>query len=249
MKITIHNDAYVVGDIHGDTSVIEYLISFTNLRIITLILLGDIGIFRYRDYKRYLSFDKFCNEHKIDVYAFRGNHDNPGFFRKEEHSSPIAKRFWAKFTNFKALPDFSEVKINDKCGIVLGGGVSFDRSIRRSYFISYASKSFYAGNDWWADENIPNIDNFHKKYDFVLTHSGPRPAKLMPLTKNNCSFFALDPTLQDAIDAETTKIEQIHEQIQPTRWWFGHYHINDDFDFRGTRCKAVDINCLTSLLP
>lgn len=249
MKIIIQNDAYVIGDIHGDTSAIEYLLSTYNLQNITLIFLGDIGIFRYRDYKRYLNFDKFCSERKIMAYAFRGNHDNPGFFYNKESSSPIAKRFWDKFTNFKPLPDFSEIEINNKRGIVLGGGISIDRSIRRSYCKSYTSKSLYAGNDWWKDENIPNIDEINEKYDFILTHSGPRPAKLAPLTKDNCSFFSLDPTLQDEINKETTIIEQIHKQFQPKKWWFGHYHVNDDFDFNGTRCKAVDINCITSLCP
>lgn len=248
MNLKLQNDVYLVGDIHGDTSVVEYLLQSHNLENLTLIFLGDIGIFRYRDYKRYIKFDQYCKEHNIMVYALRGNHDNPGFFKEPEHSYKIAKRFWDKFTNFKPLPDFSIIEYNNFRGLVLGGGTSIDRIIRRSYSSYKNSSSLYSSNDWWSDETIANIGELNEKYDFILSHTGPRSPKLSPLTENNCNFFKYDPLLHQDLEKENKFIEKIQRQLQPTRWWYGHYHINDNFDFKNTNCRVVDINYLTPLI-
>ena len=248
MKIQIKGDVYAVGDIHGDTSALSFLIKEKDIKDCTLILLGDIGIWRYRDYKRYTAFDKLCNEHNIITYAFRGNHDNPAFFYNIENQSLVAKRFWAKFTNFKVLPDLTEIDINGATGIVIGGGVSIDRCCRRTFKSSYRSYgNLYKLNDWWENENIPKTAGIIKNFDFILSHTGPRPTKAAPLNKNNCSFFAMDPDLQDAINAEYMRLEEIQKQFNPIKWWFGHYHINDTFDYFSTRCYTVDINCLTPI--
>ena len=248
MKIQIKGDVYGVGDIHGDTSILCLLLKVEDIKDCTLILLGDIGIWRYRDYKHYISLDEICKERNIITYAFRGNHDNPAFFYNVEQQSPIARRFWSKFTNFKVLPDLTELDINGASGIVIGGGVSIDRCCRRSFQSSYRRYgNLYKLNDWWEDEEVPMTNNITKRFDFILSHTGPRPVKVPPLTKDNCSFFAMDPTLQDAINGENTRLEEIQKQFNPVKWWFGHYHINDAFNFFNTRCYAVDINFLTPI--
>ena len=248
MNLKLQNDTYLVGDIHGDTSVVEYLLQSHNLENLTLILLGDIGIFKYRDYKHYIKFDQHCKERNIMVYALRGNHDNPGFFKDFKNSNKIVKRFWDKFTNFKPLPDFSVIEFNDFKGLVLGGGTSIDRIIRRSYNSDKNNKSLYASNDWWINESIPDIGNMDEKYDFILSHVGPCSPKLSPLTRDNCNFFNYDPHLSIDLEKENKLIEKIQRQLQPTRWWYGHYHINDNFDFKNTNCRVVDINYLTPLI-
>lgn len=248
MKLELTGDVYGVGDIHGETRILEYFLDFYNLRNCTLILLGDIGIFRYRDYKHYLQFDKFCKEREIIAYAFRGNHDNPAFFLSPEEQSPIARRFWEKFTNFKVLPDLTRVVINGNNGIVIGGGVSIDRCCRKTWLSSYRQYgNLYKSNDWWEGETVPNTDGIEEKFDFILSHTGPRPVKIPPLSDNNCSFFKQDTCLKDDINAENKRLEEIQHQFKPTRWWFGHFHINDDFEYFDTRCTAVDINFLTPL--
>lgn len=248
MRIKITNDVYLVGDIHGDTSILEHLLQLHELNNLTLILLGDIGIFKYRDYKRYLKFDKFCKEHNIMVYALRGNHDNPRFFKDETLISKPIKNFWNKFTNFKKLPDHTIIEFNGYNGLVLGGGTSIDRICRRSYISSKNTSSVYSSNDWWKDEVLVDIGEMNEKYDFILSHTGPRPPKLNPLNENNCSFFKLDKLLDDDLNKEKESIDKIQSQLSPTRWWYGHYHINDNFDYNGTNCRVVDINYLTPLI-
>lgn len=247
MTLKLNNDVYLVGDIHGDTSKLECLLQSYNLANLTLILLGDIGIFKYKDYKRYLRFDQFCKNNNIMVYALRGNHDNPGFFKPKEFLSKIAINFWNKFTNFKPLCDFTIVEYNSSRGIVLGGGLSIDRCVRRSYISNKNSNSLYSANDWWKGESFPNSSHIEDKFDFILSHTGPCPAKLTPLNEFNCSFFKIDSSLKDDIQKEMEEIKKARLHLNPKKWWYGHYHINDNFDCEGTHCCVVDINYLTPL--
>lgn len=153
MKVNITNDCYAVGDIHGQTSLLTDVLSYYDIKNCTLILLGDIGIWRYRDYKAYRPLDEFAAERNIMIYAFRGNHDNPAFFSDSPTKSTLVTRFWNKFTNFKVLPDLSILDINGHTGIVIGGGVSIDRTIRRSFQSLHRNNgNLYKNNDWWANE-------------------------------------------------------------------------------------------------
>lgn len=250
MKIQIKNDCYVVGDIHGEAKALTDIFSYYNIKDCTIILLGDIGIWRYRDYKRYRCLDEYGKNNNVIIYCFRGNHDNPSFFMHSNESSPIVKRFWNKFTNFKVIPDLTVIEINNSKGIVIGGGLSIDRSIRRSFQYQYRnnSNSIYKNNDWWKNEIIPNTRFIEGKFDFILSHVGPRPTKIHPLNEKNCGFFKLDYELKDAIETEINHLEEIQRQFQPKKWWFGHFHINDAFDFNETRCYAVDILHISPIL-
>lgn len=248
MKIQIKNDCYVAGDIHGETKIFTDMLSYYNIKDCTIILLGDIGIWRYRDYKHYLKIDEYGKDNNVMFYAIRGNHDNPVFFKAPGSRSAIIERFWNKFTNFKVLPDLTQIEVDNSTGIVIGGGVSIDRCLRRSFqSLGRNNGNVYKSNDWWADETVPNTDNINEKYDFILSHTGPRPVKLLPLNEGNCSFFTLDQSLKDSILEETKRIEEIRAQFNPKKWWFGHYHINDSFDFYDTRCYAIDINYISPL--
>lgn len=240
-QVEIKGDCYVVGDIHREANALALALSMYDISNCTIILLGDIGIWRYRDYKAYKKLDDCAKERNIIIYAFRGNHDNPAFFRDFDNRSPVVTRFWNKFSNFKVLPDLTEVIINDMKGIIIGGGVSIDRCCRHSYLSSYRRGGVYNSNDWWEDETVPSTDNIDKEYDFILSHTGPRPLKIAPLNESNCSFFKRDASLKYDIDIENNRLIEIAKQFKPKKWWFGHYHINDSFDFDNIRCYAVDI--------
>lgn len=242
MRLEIKGDCYGVGDIHGDARVLVDVLSSYEISNCTLILLGDIGIWRYRDYKHYRILDEYGAKNNVVIYAFRGNHDNPAFFKHPDRRSPVVDRFWDKFTHFKLIPDLSIVDINGAKGIVIGGGLSIDRSIRRSYqYLFRNDGGVYKNNDWWKDEGLPTTDEVEEKVDFILSHVGPRPTKCAPLSDDNCQFFKIDYDLADAINRENEHLDKIHKQFNPKKWWFGHFHINDAFDYEQTRCYAVDI--------
>lgn len=241
MNLKITGDVYGMGDIHGDITTMLSAINYYDIKDCTLILLGDIGVWRYRDYKHYKAMDDACRERNIMVYALRGNHDNPAFFLPHEDLNQIGQRFWDKFTNFKQLPDLTILDINGSKGIVIGGATSIDRCIRRNWQKHDYSRSLYASGDWWRDEKLPETDKIDEKVDFILSHVGPRPIKTPLLSKENCSFMRIDMCLEADLLVENARLEEIQRQFTPKKWWFGHFHVNDNFEFFNTRCYAVDI--------
>lgn len=239
-RIKIEGDVYAMGDIHGDVHTFISVIKHYDIKNCSIILLGDVGIFRYRDYKRYIQMDKVCQERNIIVYAIRGNHDNPGFYQDLQKSSPIAIRFWNKFTNFKQVVDFTEFEINSHIGIAIGGATSIDRILRKGYRM-FSSSNLYAACDWWKHEVLPNTDGIDKQYDFILSHCGPRPTLTPMLRPERCTFMQIDDALEADLIKENEQLEKMCAQLKPKKWWFGHFHINERFDFLETTCYATDI--------
>lgn len=245
--LQINGDVFGVGDIHGDIPTFLHVIEYYDIKDCSLILLGDVGIFRYRDYKRYIPMDEECRSRNIKVYAIRGNHDNPGFYQHRPNLTAIGKRFWDKFTNFTYIPDCAIVEINGNRGIAIGGATSIDRCARKNWHKQEYSKSLYAHGDWWKDEILPETSKIDEKVDFILSHTGPRPTKTTILNESNCSFMRLDFTLKADLNAENRRLEEIQAQFKPKKWWFGHFHINDAFDYYETRCYATDICHITPI--
>lgn len=246
-ELEINGDVYVMGDIHGDIATTLDVISYYNISNCTIIMLGDIGVWRYRDYKHYIALDTACKAANIMVYALRGNHDNPAFFLPYEELNQIGQRFWDKFTNFKQLPDFTIVKVNGAKGIVIGGATSIDRCTRRNWQKHGYSRSLYASGDWWRDERLPDTSKINENVEFILSHVGPRPVNTPILTKENCRFMRIDMCLEADLQDENARLEEIQRQFKPKKWWYGHFHINDTSEVLGTRCYAVDICYLAPL--
>lgn len=246
-RIKLEGPVYAMGDIHGDVFTFEHVINHYDIKNCTIILLGDVGIFRYRDYKRYIAMDQLCKERNIVVYAIRGNHDNPGFYRSKKESSSIALRFWDKFTNFKPVVDFTEVEVGGEIGIAIGGATSIDRCLRKGYQRSEPPRNLYSSNDWWSDEVLPDTSALNGTYDFILSHCGPRPTMIAVLRPERCAFMQMDRALENDINKENEQIMKIHEQIKPKKWWFGHFHVNERFNLHNTVCYATDICNLTPI--
>ena len=115
MILELNRFTILCGDMHGSPGNVMDKIIQCDLTDADIIVLGDIGIWRYSDCKRgcFVLFDKFLAERNINCYAMRGNHDNPIFFALENEYIQV-DRFWSKFTNFKRLPDYTEIKYNGK---------------------------------------------------------------------------------------------------------------------------------------
>lgn len=236
----LKGDIFCIGDIHRDIAkTVEVIIKY-DVKNATIIALGDFGIFRYRDYKEYLPLDLVLQKRNIMLYTIRGNHDNPMFFNDSRNK--IIIKFWNKFKNIKFLSDFTKFNINNKRCIAIGGAVSIDRCVRRSWVLPKTNSNPYINNDWWYNEVIPNMSNIqNENIDILFTHVGYRPPNIAPLTKDNCSFFKFDSLLKFDLDEEAKQLEKIIEKFNPKQWFFGHFHTSSKFLCGDCDCRALDI--------
>ena len=242
MILELTDPVYLCGDIHGDTAGLKATIEILDLRDCTIILLGDVGIFRYRDYKRYRTLDSLCSDRNIMVYAIRGNHDNPGFF--SEFVTDISERFWNKFTNFKPVHDHAKIKYKGKIGYVISGATSRDRCLRKNFQRTYVDfNNLYRGGDWWPKEAIKVMQA--DDADFILSHIGPLNSDMQIDIPGK--FIEMDPYLESELKLEQQLLHNMLNYMQPKRWYFGHYHVNKNYLINNTKCIILGINTLTKM--
>lgn len=228
--ISIKKPLFLVGDIHGNIRNIIGTLKRIGLKDCSMIFLGDIGIFKFYDRFEYKELDKYFSETNIDGYFFRGNHDNPVFFKNCKRGND----FFSLFENIKPIRDLEEIEYNGEIGIVIPGGISIDRFWRKPD-VSY-----------WYDENMPDVSLVpDKKYDFVLAHTGMPPQlhyKLDPSLLS--SFYEKDLTLEDELLKERSNIDKILGKISPKKWICGHFHVNDVFLHKETEFIILDIDTI-----
>ena len=244
MTLELNRLTILCGDMHGAPGNVIYKIEQCGLTDADIIVLGDIGIWRYSDSKKgcFVHFDKFLAEHNINCYVMRGNHDNPIFFAPENTYIQV-DRFWSKFTNFKRLPDYTEIKYNDKIGLAIGGGISVDRWRRNSFQKNRTvqNRFSYRNDDWWPNELVKlSTDESQKHYDFLLTHNGPTPPSLNHQSPIIKYYSQYDISLISDIEIEQKKYELIYNQYTPDKWFMGHYHLSDVFHYNNAKCNILN---------
>ena len=128
----------------------------------------------------------------------------------------------------------TELNINGKKFLVIGGAYSVDKEIR--LLRKYA---------WWeheelTDAELAEIENrvAGKKYDYVLTHT--------------CPFFSLPREVflpevdQSKLENRTEKaLQRIYDAIDFDRWYCGHFHTDKvdgkiEFFYRSIKLIAGD---------
>lgn len=230
---------YACGDIHGQAKDLIPILDSNDIKNCTLILLGDVGIFRYRDYKAYIRLDEFCSDKNIQLYALRGNHDNPGFY--SDTKDPIVERFWNKFSNFNPLDDFDILHYQNKNILILPGAISTDRFYRKNYNREYINlKNYYRGGDWWPNEKIKEYSEGEFKIHAIMSHNGPRNALNMVSLPD--TLKDIDPTLERDLKAEQAYLHNLLIKLNPEQWWFGHYHVSETYKIKNTFCRILNIN-------
>lgn len=159
----------------------------------------------------------------------RGNHDNPSHWKDDLIDE--------EYENIIHLKDHQLLLLNDDLFMCIGGGTSIDRcfrAIERSY---------------WADENIsfPKYNELEKDIiknkglHGILSHCGPLPPKC---SNNRLDYWYLqDADLRNDLQEEQLIINKIFDIYQPKFWFFGHYHVDESFDFKN--CKCICLNELS----
>lgn len=210
----------IIGDVHGRPDVIwEAMQELPPGSII--ICTGEFG---------YGFYDHYCSEEKFYDYIARqdfticfidGNHEKFPIL----NSLPIS--IWNDGKahvirhNLVHLMRGEIYTINDKRIFTFGGGYSIDREIRT------------AGVDWWPEENISeadrqnadqNLDGNNHEVDYIISHTAPIKT-VERLAYNHPGVIKKRVMEEFEI---TNYLQHVSDTTKHSKWYFGHFHIDDD---------------------
>jgi len=230
---------YFIGDVHGIRPIFE-IIDKHKLENQNLIQVGDLGLgFQEitRDLKNLETLDEMLGGTGNTLYAIRGNHDNPIFFKKEFG-------LWLpKYQNIHFCDDYTCRLIEGKLVLFVGGATSIDRIIRRNEHPP----------TWWPGEEF-NLDSFKiaqierdiQNLDIIVTHTAPHfafPRGSASIVDHYCE---IDPLLRDDLDRErkhmTALAEVIIKKYKPKYWLYGHFHNTKKEIAMGVEFKLLNVN-------
>jgi UDP-2,3-diacylglucosamine pyrophosphatase LpxH len=233
--IDIH-DIVAVGDIHGAFETIVYKANMHySLKNTIIIVCGDCGFGFHKEnyYKTIISkIDKKLKKNNNHLIFFRGNHDNPAYFKDN----------WS-FSNIKLVSDYSIIDTIDKTCLLIGGAISVDRYDRKQVIdVDY--------NYWYDEFFVLDIEKLTKillehKITHVFTHSNPNFC--YPFTTEGLNYWIRN---DQALIVDVEQERRLHTQLydiliankQPIRGWYnGHYHFSKHEFINGVIFKTLDI--------
>lgn len=229
-----HKNTVYVGDIHGDFGRLHFdIFKKYKLSDTLIICLGDIGIgFKEEKYYKHL-FDKINRQLNITnntLIFFRGNHDNPIYF------NGINKNW----NNIYLANDYSIIDQNNIKSLIVGGGLSIDRSVRKN------------NHNYWKNEFIKLTDinrewlNKQKNISIILTHIAP--TGIYPYTKGNINYWIKkDKNLIDDVNNQRNILKEIFNILQKNgnniiEWYYGHYHKNNFEIINNIKYRCINSN-------
>lgn len=227
------NKLYFLGDIHGDFEGAAKKIKNQDVKDAYIVQVGDFGMgFSHpqKEENKLTILNDALKVRNIEMYAIRGNHDNPSFFAKRNNPYNLP--------NITLLPDYSEINLAGKNILLVGGAVSVDRIFRKE------------GISWWRDEVFVFDEDLPcKKYDVIVTHSRPMESGLFLGFKNIGAFLQKDKSLKKSLEDENELISNFYSKVKGSpNWYFGHFHESLESYFNGTKFKALGIDELDRLL-
>ena len=211
----------VVGDIHGEWEALFRKIDHLDLRDATLLCVGDVGIGfveRLKQERQHIHINNFFKSRDIEFLSIKGNHDDPAYFDGSINLS-----------NFKLLPDYTTLTLNDKKFLFVGGAISIDRTIRKE------------GISYWKDEVFKLDESKIQQCDVLITHSAPTWNG--PIEKNGmlANFCQKDATLWDECMEERKQHDVLIKLSGAKRHFAGHFHGYFVVDFDDCVSTILDI--------
>jgi hypothetical protein len=237
---------YVTGDLHGEID-LPKLDTFYNMdgakltRDDYMIILGDFGmIFSADEQYGYIGekmrlYEYFEVKYPWTTLFIDGNHENfvhlKMFPKQKWNGGEISiltdHCFWLRRGNIYT--------IDGNTFLTIGGAYSIDKSWRRPLI------------SWWPDEDITrrdinrakrNLAMHNNRVDYVLTHCAPYPIYYQIALQEK---FIMD---NKPASKNEYMLQEINEYIEFHHWFFGHYHINQDFEDGKYTCLYNEIRKL-----
>ena len=235
---TNHKNTVYVGDIHGKFGELGFEIyNRFKLEDTLIICLGDIGMgFESDGYYNpvFSKLQKKLEKLNSTLVFFRGNHDDPGWFQ--------GTSAWSRI---EFADDYSIIEQNGIKSLIVGGGLSVDRSYRKQH--TNNGQGIY-----WPNESIILPDatrewlKEQKDISIMLTHMAPKCA--WPHTKIGIQgWLREDPNLIVEDEIQRGFLTEIKDILNAngnkiTNWFYGHYH-EDHLDIiDNIKYRCVEMN-------
>jgi len=220
LKIENKKHIVYIGDTHGN---VQECLDKQFARGITdalFILLGDNGCgfthfgIDIWDDKNREEWSKQLEDYRCELVALRGNHDNPEYFK---HINTVGVTH--------LIPDYTVIECAGKNILVIGGGISIDRSNRRQG-ISYWANEITPYDEFQLEQIIDSYDEIHT----VCTHDAPTFCKPEEVGKMVLSWCFWDKDLLEDVETNRTKLTDIYYKLATVyshslrTWYYGHFH-------------------------
>lgn len=234
-----------LGDIHGNFNHLKWYINNYKIDNCTIYQVGDFGIGfteKFNDMTTLGQLNNFLKERNIQMYAIRGNHDDPDFFdgHLENH-----------FDNLHLLSDYTVINVDGVKILGVGGAVSVDRRPRMREELMYARNNLDRKLHWYDEifvldeEKLKTIEGV----DILVTHTTMDFCH--PVNKNGFGYlveqFAQDDKklfddLRQERDLVTKMWDTLKEKNQIDYHFYGHFHNDNTEKINGTTHKLLGIN-------
>lgn len=231
---SLRDNILFVGDIHGEFHNLMNRIKEYEIRNATVIVCGDIGMGFMSDLwyeKIFVDMDETLSDLDIDLFMFRGNHDDKTFFDGKHFDG---------FTNIHFIPDYSVIRTALYNILCVGGAISIDRYQR------VEGKSYWANEiNVFDEEKLDELKRSNINVDIVCTHSAPSFCK--PNTTHGISYwFTKDDKLEQDVNLERMVCDKILEKLRKDghpikQWCYGHFHDSNTEYFDGIKFVMLNI--------
>jgi hypothetical protein len=234
---------WICGDIHGELSGLVRNAVNRGISCADILVVGDFGAGFGRPKSMDVAYGKVraaLEKNDICIYTIRGNHDDPAFFDGLHD-----------FERLYFLPDFRIIELCGKKIYPIGGAVSADidlvdplshksRRMVNDSLIKFGSSK----RVWWPDE-APSTDSapstnsrtlFPESVDIVVSHEAPLSFE-PPLVR---AGYVRDETWLKIVESRKY-LDYVLQIVNPTLWFYGHYHCHYEGNFQNTLYQCLDI--------
>ena len=210
----------ILGDIHQNVRYLDWALAHAADAGAELVI--QVGDFGFNFNEGFLgALEQTTNKYGIPLWAVRGNHDDPGWFKGYRRMGYV-----------DLIPDGYVTDIGAKRVAFLGGAVSIDRNGRSEYI------------DWWSDERVdPNIVNVwsmaDERADVLICHDSP----VLP---ENLPDFTFPPDIFNDCEEDRRMVRHAVDILEPETVYHGHYHIRHSkeyFGIDGKKTLVEGLNC------
>ena len=212
----IKRSLIVCGDIHGKLKTLVHdAVERYKIEKASIIICGDFGAgFESKqaldiEYKKCL---KRLEDNDITIYAVRGNHDDPNYFKDPEKYN---------YPRLKFLEDHHVYEIEGRTIYTIGGANSVDYLWRIDWNEVPAHKA-KGKKIWWEDEDVVKlpVDKLPTNtVDIVVSHEAP--LSFSPIISRP---KGLDSIQYGKIVETRSYLNEVLKTMNLKYWFYGHYH-------------------------